>query len=118
MKKRDFILISGIILIAFVIWLASSFFYSGESNYLRITVDNEVYGEYELTEDQEIAINDTNICAILHGNASMIFGDCPDKVCVHSLAISKSGQTIICMPNKVVLEIVGSDASQIDTFVQ
>ena len=36
---------------------------------LRITVDNEVYGEYPLDQDQTIAINDTNICEIRDGKA-------------------------------------------------
>ena len=56
---------------------------------LRITVDNEVYGEYPLDQDQTIAINDTNICEIRDGKAKMIKADCPDHLCIKTAAVTK-----------------------------
>ena len=35
----------------------------------------------------------------------MISADCPDKLCVHQHAISANGETIVCLPNKVVAEV-------------
>ncbi len=118
MKKRDFILIIMIIFLAAVVWIMTSVLNRGTGGSLLISVDSQKYGVYDLNEDQVISIGDTNACQIQDGEVSMIFGDCPDKVCVHSAGISKNGQTIICMPNKIVLEIVGSKDSQIDTMVE
>lgn len=118
MKKRDFILIIMIIFLAAVVWILTSVFNHGTGRQLLISVDNQEYGVYDLDENQVISIGDTNECQIENGEVLMIFGDCPDKVCVHSAGISKSGQTIICMPNKIVLEIVGSEDNQIDTMVE
>ena len=119
MKKRDFILIFIILLLAGFVWAMSTFFHTGTSAKLLISVENKEYGIYDLTENQVIAIGDTNICEIKDGYVSMTYADCPDKVCVHSAGISKNGQTIICMPNRVVLEIIGDDAdNEIDTIVE
>lgn len=119
MKKRDFILIFGIILIAGIVWLISSFSKSGTGEMLKISVDNQEYGVYDLRTDQVIVISDKNSCRIENGRVVMEYADCPDQICVHASAIFQKGQTIICMPNKVVLEIVdGEIHSNIDILVK
>lgn len=119
MKKKDFILVVGILAAAYVVWISFSLFNNGKGGKLRISVDNQLYGEYVLTEDQMIAIDDTNQCQIKNGEVSMLYAKCPDQVCVHSATISKNGQTIICMPNKVVLEIVdGGVDDSVDIIVK
>ena len=51
---------------------------------------------------------------IKDGEADMISADCPDKLCVHQKAISKDGESIICLPNQVVVEIESSESSEYD----
>ncbi|MEW6087578.1 MAG: NusG domain II-containing protein [bacterium] len=34
---------------------------------------------------------------------------CPNKLCVNSGWINKSGESIICLPNRVVIKIVGEE---------
>lgn len=119
MKKKDFILIVCILAAALAVWFLFSLFYGEEGGKLKITVDNQVYGVYELTEDQNISIGDTNECQIKDGKVTMLYAKCPDQVCVHATAISKNGQTIICMPNKVVLEIITEDTDgSVDIMVK
>ena len=36
----------------------------------------------------------------------MIWADCPDQICATHPKISKNRESIICLPNKVILEIV------------
>ena len=59
-----------------------------------------------------------NIIIIKDGKASMAKADCPDKICVNHAAISKKGETIVCLPHKVVVEVVDGngiqDGNQID----
>lgn len=104
MKKRDYIAAGVIILIALLIGCAEWLF-AKPAQTLRITIDGDIYGEYSLEEDQEIAINDTNICVIENGQVRMTWADCPDQICVHTAAIAKDGGSIVCLPNKIVLEI-------------
>ena len=63
----------------------------------------------------EIRINGgTNILTIKNGKAKMTDADCPDQLCVHQKAASKNHESIICLPNKVVVEVDGSEESEFD----
>ena len=42
------------------------------------------------------------------------FADCPDKLCVHQKAVSRDGESIICLPNKVVVSIEGGEDREMD----
>ena len=56
----------------------------------------------------------TNILTIKNGKAKMTDADCPDQLCVHQKAASKNHESIICLPNKVVVEVDGSEESEFD----
>ena len=79
----------------------------------RILVDGETYGEYSLDEDQEIEVvvdgKVTNIVTVKDKKADMTDADCPDKLCVMQKAISNENESIICLPNKVVVEVTKSE---------
>ncbi|WP_207657151.1 NusG domain II-containing protein [Blautia marasmi] len=112
MKKRDIGLIGIVLLIAFLCWFIP--YIRGQFTYkeaqLRITVDGEEYGVYSLEEDQVIHIGDTNVCVIKDGYVTMTEADCPDHLCMKQKRISKEGGTIVCLPNRVVLEITGDES--------
>lgn len=92
------------------------------SNSLRITVDGEIYGIYSLSEQlQQIVIGDTNVCVIEDWYCKMTEASCPKHICMESKKIRKDGEMIVCLPNKVVLEIISDDegkaVSDIDAIV-
>lgn len=122
MKKRDFILIGAVLVLALLCWLiprAAGIFAGEEASQVRITVGGEEYGTYSLSEDQTIEINDTNICEIKDGEVNMTQADCPDQLCIHQGPIHIQGETIVCLPNRVVVEITGNDKEeQLDGIVQ
>ena len=112
MKKKELIFIGGILVLALAMWAEMSFMNKGSHGSIRITVDGEEYGTYSLAKDQTIKINDTNVCEINDGKAHMISAECPDHLCMKQKAIDEKGGTIVCLPNKVVIEgekSVGSD---------
>ena len=114
MKKKDWIL-AGIIMGLAVIWiLVRMFFLDSDGETVQITVNGELYGEYSLHEDKTIKINETNVLRIKDGSAKMAEADCPDQICVHQRNISKNGETIICLPNKVVVTVCSGDSSHLD----
>lgn len=75
---------------------------------IKISVNKEVFGEYELEKDQVIPIGNTNKLEIKDGYAKMIEADCPDKLCLNQKKISKKGEVIVCLPNKVLVEVDGA----------
>ena len=38
--------------------------------------------------------------------------DCPDQICRKHKAIDKSGETIVCLPHKVVIEVEADTREQ------
>lgn len=114
MKKKDFLLILFVCAAAAAVFAAFRLILPEKNTKLIITVDGEVYGTYSLEEDQTIEINGTNVCKINSGVAVMTEADCPDQLCVHQKEIAEAGETIVCLPNRVVLEISGNSHSQTD----
>ena len=77
-----------------------------------VTVDGQVYGTYNLLEDQEIQVvqddDHINYITIKDGTVSMTFSTCKNQVCVNTSTISETMDSIVCLPNKVMIEIQGS----------
>lgn len=73
-----------------------------------VTINGDKVAEYSLKENREYSLNSgTNILVIENGKAYMKSADCPDKVCVHQRKIYRVGERIVCLPNKLMAEVVG-----------
>lgn len=115
LKKKDWILILVIVCVAGGAFLVHGLIGGRGANCVTVKVDGELTGTYSLAEDREITINNgTNILEIKNGKADMIGANCPDKLCVHQKAVSMNRENIICLPNKVVVEVESSEASELD----
>lgn len=125
MKKRfgkaDVILL---FIIFFILVLAVTFslLLKKEGASVVITVEGNVYRTVPLTENQEIEIKKDgtviNILSIRDGKADMKSATCPDKLCVHQKPVSKSGETIVCLPHEVVVEVKGNEKGEFDSVVR
>lgn len=117
-KKNDMILIGIVLCVA----LLGLFLYmklgDKEPAEVLVSVDGVMKGRYRLSEDMEVEINGTNILVIANGKVKMKEADCPDQICVHHKAISKNKESIVCLPNKVVVEIVSSEESELDSIAK
>ncbi len=111
-KKRDGIFL-GLLLVLAVAALLIFFFYDKENgDYVEITVQGESYGTFLLSEEAEIPIYIDGVCTntlvISQGCAKMEEADCPDQICVNHVAVSQAGETIVCLPNKIVVTVYAS----------
>jgi len=83
--------------------------YSGGSGYVEVRTHRAVY-RYSLAADQDVTVDgplgETAI-RIAGGRASIIDSSCPTKSCTLQRPIAASGQWIACLPNQVLLTIVG-----------
>lgn len=110
MKKKETIFIASILVIAGILWLGFQISGQCSHNTIRITVDGKEFGTYSLNKDQVIHIGDTNVCEIKDGKVTMIEATCPDHYCMKQKAVDEHGGSIICLPNKVVIE--GKDSAE------
>ena len=118
MKKNDFILIAVIIIIAGAILFTHRDTNKTGTNSVKISVAGKVFGTYFLDEDQEIPINDTNLLVIRDGCVFMKKAECPDHSCVKQGKISKNKESIVCLPNKVIVEVISNQDSELDAIAK
>ncbi len=121
MKKNDLILIVITLVVAIAcllgmkIWQKSNT--SGDAVAV-VTIDGNIYGEYPLSEDVvervELPDGSYNVLTIAEGYASVTEASCPDQICVHHNHVKYAGETIVCLPNKLVVEINGGEDNGID----
>ena len=81
---------------------------SSDSKAALINIGGKLYQQIDLKEDRIITLpihNDAVKVEAREGKIRVVDSDCPRQVCVHQGAISYPGQTIVCVPNKVLIEI-------------
>lgn len=118
MKKNDFLLLLGILAVAGTFWMFYVIFGARGAGMVKVTVNGEVFGTYSLYEEREVQIYDGNVLWMHDGVAEMKTADCPDQVCVKHQCISKNKETIVCLPNKVIVEIVGGNSGELDAVAK
>lgn len=116
--KADLILMAVIIVVGIG---ASILLATGQNSgsVVEIKLDGKVCGTYSLSHDREIAIRDgqdRNVVKIYHGSVSMKSANCRNQVCVEHSPISRSGETIVCLPHKVVVTIKGGGGDEYDAI--
>ena len=106
-RKNDAIFIASLLLLvtalALILLLCAE-----KGDTVTVTVDKTVYGTYPLGRDAEIPIrseNGYNLLIIRGGEAFVESASCPDGICVSHRPIGSDGESIICLPNKVVISI-------------
>ena len=109
--KNDIILVSVILVVALISFLFFRFtLKSGEE--VAVSVNGSVVFAASLKTELEkefVTEYGKNTLIIKEGTAAIKFADCPDKICVEHRAISKVGETVVCLPHKLVLEITQKD---------
>ncbi len=106
--KNDLILIAVILLFALIIFIIFKFNLK-DGNKVEVIVDSKEKYCYNFNNDTEIEIksgDNINVLVIEKGKAYIKNANCPDKICVAHRKISKTGETIVCLPHKLVVEIV------------
>ena len=117
-RKKDLIFIFSILIVAVFLLLIQRVYGNaqGEADMVKITVDQKLYGTYDLNKNQTITIqNDSGINTIQIQNKEvwMEEADCPDGYCKEQGHISKNKQTIVCLPHRLVVE-VSNDSEKSD----
>lgn len=119
MKRNDIILAGAVLVIAvFIIIYMNAIKKNGDT--VVVKINGEVYKELPLVEDTTLEIKGVNegvnILVVEDGYADIIEASCPDKLCVRQKRIHFDGESLVCLPNKVVIEIKSDTESGIDAI--
>lgn len=114
--KNDVVLAVAILLLATAgLLLFNALKADGE--YVSVKIDGTEKYRYSLTENVDTVIctgekNEyENRLVIKDGKAFISEANCPDKICAEHRAVSKVNESIVCLPHKLVIEIVSSESS-------
>lgn len=124
-KKMDIVIIAVLILLSFTPHLI--FFKtsqkSSKNNYAIIKVDGKIHKKIDLSNvknNEEVNLNlpnGKNTLLIKNNSIQMDSANCNDALCVKQGNISKVGQTIICLPHKLIIEIKGDELDSKDDLI-
>ena len=108
--KNDLIMI-GVLVVCGLVIAGALFLTRQAGNQVVVSVDGQVVSSFPLDKDIEYVIEGyeggRNTLIIKDGVAYMSDASCPDHLCMGMGKISQVGQSIICLPNRVVVEIQG-----------
>lgn len=108
--KNDVIFILSLVVLTVAIGL---FVYlSGEEgDTVSVYIDGELYESYPLSVNVSVDIitgedeSGLNTLVIKDGKAYVEYASCPDGICAAHKPISREGESIVCLPNRVVVSV-------------
>ena len=93
----------------------SFYLFREEGSVVEVTVHGELYGRYSLAEEQCVRIKTEageNLLVIRDGAAYVSLADCPDGICAAHKPISRTGESIACLPHGVAITVRGEASDQ------
>lgn len=88
-----------------------------EGGTVEVYVDGRLEYSYPLNEDRTFEVRGGegfNIVEIKDGGVRVTDADCKNGLCVKSVAISKNGQQIVCLPNRMIIVVRGGNEDEVD----
>lgn len=115
LRRGDIILLMATLILALLLFLGYRLFFQSPGAAVEVTVNGKVSKTLPLDKDTIYKITTgsqgnlhENTLEIQNGFASITQADCPDKLCVHQKKISKKGETLVCLPHKIVVSVISA----------
>ena len=114
-KYRVDIIVIAAVLLASLAFLLVSDLLRTDGAYVEITLDGEHVGKHPLAVDGVYELNGgTNTLTVKDGAAFMSYSNCPDHTCENTGKIKYVGQTIVCLPNRLTVTVIGTSDNSVD----
>ena len=114
-KRNTIILVSAVVVVALAVVVFQMIFLKKEGTYALVQVQQEQRYRLDLQKETELVVEDEtgfNKIKVKDGAIAVTEADCPDKVCVRTGYISKTGEAIACLPHELTVTISGADAKE------
>lgn len=118
LKWGDAVIIAVVLVLAAALTAALAAGTQGDRLYAEVWQDNQLVERVVLTDgtDRTIDLDGHNVIVLSGKSARMASADCRDQVCVRTGTLTRAGQVAVCLPNRVVLKIMG-ESGEIDAIV-
>jgi len=109
--RNDILLVAAVLLVAAIAFLI--FHFSGSrGDRVVVLMGGEQVASYSLSEELELVLRtgeETNTLVIRDGKAQVTAASCPDGICVDHHPIDKAGETIVCLPHRLVIKVEAAE---------
>jgi len=116
-KRNDFLLLGCLIIVALTL-LIFQFTNISKGDWVVVTQEGKNIGKFLLAEEKEIPIQyengGFNLLIIQENEAYIKEADCPDGLCIKQRSISRQGESLICLPHRLVVTIESMQKSDVD----
>lgn len=116
-RRTDLIVIGSLLLLALALYLliGATRRQGGE---VVVRVDGVVTEHHALSADGIYPLNGgSNVLVIADGQAWLSDANCPDLLCVKQGKVRYTGQTIVCLPNRLTVTVEGGESNGVDFVV-
>ena len=114
--RNDAILIAVLLILggalALFLWFTRQ-----SGGYVSVQADGETVMELSLRQDVWIVLGEgerTNTLVIENGRARVVEATCPDRICVNQWPVQYEGESIVCLPHKLVITVKGGQPNDVD----
>ena len=108
LRRNDIIFIAALLAVIAIAG-ACLYLFHGEGDTVTVAVDGKTIATYPLnvdrTEDIHTNGDGLNRLIIKDGKAWVETASCPDGICAAHKPIHREGESIVCLPNKVVITV-------------
>lgn len=120
-KYKKEVIFIAVLVVSGLALLIGVLLFSKEGGQVVVTVSGNEVASFSLDEDRTYLIEGkdggTNLLIIQDGKAHMESASCPDGLCINMGKIHAAGQSIICLPNEVVVSVEKSQPSADDVDI-
>lgn len=116
LKTKDIILIADcliLVLMSMFVRKMEKTPQAGDGLQAVVYVGEEETARYPLDGELKATLTGrdggTNVLEIRDGKADVTSATCPDKICVRQNPISEIGETIVCLPNQVIVTVEAAE---------
>lgn len=89
--------------------------------FVQIETDGQVFRVVDLAADQIIEVPGplgVTVVEIRDKAVLITASPCPEKICIRSGRMRVTGQLLACLPNKVVIRLIGDDEQEYDAVTR
>jgi len=120
-SRADFGVVGILILVAAIGFLFNLRQDFSKGEFVLVRYRNRVLYRLSIHEDRSLSVNGDSgglVLQIRRGKVWVSQSQCPHKTCMRMGKISHPGQIIVCVPNRIVIQIVGRGNPTFDVITQ